>query len=372
MRTEIVRDWAALTRLGGEWNALLSRSRADTIFLRWEWIQAWGEVQGRSMPLVVVVARDAQGVLTGVAPFYRTTLRLLGRVPFRTLRVLGDYPTGSEYPDWIVRVQGEDETVAILARGLLAERREWDCIWMHNVSGWTGALERLGRACAVGRLHRLERPAEFALVTLPGSYDDYVRSLSQNKRQQLRQEMRRILGRPGVAVVQCSRADEVPRFLDALFELHSRRWAQVGSLGSFRRKPEEAEFYRRFVPLALERGWLRLFGLEERGELKAVQIGYVYGDVFHQMQEGFDPEYPKGAGNVLRAQVIEQCIAEGLKAIDFLGEMTEHKRRWQAKVRLGHDVFLGRRGLKTRLLFSAGLWPTGRFLRPEAPRGAAE
>jgi hypothetical protein len=48
MRTEIVRDWTALTRPGGEWNALLSSSHADTISLRWEWIRACGEVQGRS------------------------------------------------------------------------------------------------------------------------------------------------------------------------------------------------------------------------------------------------------------------------------------------------------------------------------------
>jgi CelD/BcsL family acetyltransferase involved in cellulose biosynthesis len=69
-------------------------------------------------------------------------------------------------------------------------------------------------------------------------------------------------------------------------------------------------------------------------------------------------------GNVLRAKVVEQCIAEGVKSLDFLGEMTEHKRRWRATVRVGHDVFFGRPGLKMRLLFTAQMWPTGRYLRP--------
>jgi len=98
VRTEIIRAWAPLGQLEGEWNTLLSSSGADTIFLRWEWIQAWGEAVGRAHPLLVVGARDSQGALAGVAPFYRSTLRLFGRVPSRTLRLLGDYPTGSEYP----------------------------------------------------------------------------------------------------------------------------------------------------------------------------------------------------------------------------------------------------------------------------------
>jgi len=91
--------------------------------------------------------------------------------------------------------------------------------------------------------------------------------------------------------------------------------------------------------------------LKEQGEFKAVQLGYVYRNAFHQMQEGFDPEYVRGAGNVLRAKVIEECIAEGIGVYDFLGEMTEHKRRWRAKERMGHDLFIGNRNLRNRLLF---------------------
>ena len=58
--------------------------------------------------------------------------------------------------------------------------------------------------------------------------------------------------------------------------------------------------------------------------------------------------------------------AEGIKAYDFLGEMTEHKRAWLAKERTGCDLFIGHRTIKNRLLFSGEIWPTGRFLR-QAP-----
>ncbi|HVR70272.1 MAG TPA: hypothetical protein VMT87_05440, partial [Vicinamibacteria bacterium] len=165
MRTEIIRDWASLGQLEGEWNTLLSSSRADTIFLRWQWIQAWGEAVGRAHPLLVVVARDSQGALAGVAPFYQSTLRLFGRVPFRTLRLLGDYPTGSEYPDWIVRLRGEDEAITALAHALTRARREWDCIWMPNMSGWTGAIATASRVRAyTGPCMSLNWPIIFSVA----------------------------------------------------------------------------------------------------------------------------------------------------------------------------------------------------------------
>lgn len=369
LETEIIRDWEDFARLAPEWNALLSQSRANAIFQRWEWIEAWAAAGGRQSELLVAVARDGSGALAGAAPFYHAAHRLLGVVPYRTLRVVADRLTGAEYPDWIARVDREDDVIEALARALGAARG-WDCIWMPNVAGWTGAPERLRIASRAGGFHWQVRPREFSLVALPATGEDYLRSLSQNKRQQLRQETRRIMGRDSVAIVRCTSQEQLPRFLDALFALHAERRGRLGDAGAFHRKPREALFYRNFAPVALARGWLWLFGLEDAGELKAVQIGYVYEGVYHQLQEGFDPDYLKGAGNVLRARVIEQCIADGVTTLDFLGGLTEHKRRWQARSRLGSDVLLGRRGLRARLLFQANVWPTGRYLRPAAGAGA--
>jgi CelD/BcsL family acetyltransferase involved in cellulose biosynthesis len=106
--------------------------------------------------------------------------------------------------------------------------------------------------------------------------------------------------------------------------------------------------------------------------LKAVQIGYRYGDIYYALQDAFDPEYVKGAGHFLRANVIQRCISEGIKAVDFLGGLTEHKRAWLAQERWGLDVFVGRPGLKTRLLFAPGVWPSGQYLRPVPERALSE
>ena len=92
-------------------------------------------------------------------------------------------------------------------------------------------------------------------------------------------------------------------------------------------------------------------------------MGYIHNGAYLQMQEGFNPDFVDGVGNVLRHHVISLCIEEGLKEYDFLGGFTEHKRRWGAQVRSGYDVLIGNDSLKSRLLINLRFWPSGRYLQ---------
>jgi len=370
MDTKIIRNWHEFDSLEADWNRLLVRSRANSVFLRWEWINAWLAAH-EEMPIpFIVCVLDSEGTLCGLAPLYISEFRLGGLVPYRALRVMGDFASGADYLDWIVREDCEKEAMLAITRALKDVNHEWDCIWIPNMSGWTGSYERFSSACAIENFHLHERPRDFSCFALPGSIDDYFRSLSRNMRQQVKGDMKRVLGGNGISIVRCQSEEELSDFLEALFRLHHLRWIQVGDPGTFRRKPGEERFYRLFAPIALRAGWLRMFGLMEHGKFRAVQLGYVYRNVYLQMQEGFDPDYVRGAGNALRARVIEECIAERIEMYDFLGEMTEHKRRWLGKIRKGHDLFIGNRNIRNLLLFWKEVWPTGRYLRPCPLHGA--
>ena len=126
-------------------------------------------------------------------------------------------------------------------------------------------------------------------------------------------------------------------------------------------------FYESFAPIALSRGWLRLYVLKVDGVPQAAQYGYVYNDIYHAVQEGYNPSGFDGIGNVLRNVIVEKCIEEGLHEYDFLGGFTEHKRLWGAEPRQGYAFFVGKRLLKNHLLFSKNIWPTGRFIREGPP-----
>ncbi len=369
LTAQIHTDAQALADLEGEWNALLARSRSDSIFLTWEWIAAWREAVAPHAPLLLVTVRDPAHRLVAVAPFYRTRMRLLGAVPYRVARVLGDFHSGSEYPDLIIDREVEDAAASALVEALLARRNLWDCLWLPRMAGWTGARERWRALCEAHGLWVHEHLRDFAPVDLREDFEGFLGTLSRNTRSSLRRRMRDVLDGDGATFCLCT-PDDREEFLDALFRLHAQRWATRGDEGSFRRQPHMEAFYRRFIPEAQQRGWLRLYGLRLGGELKAVQIGYVYGGTYSQLQEGFCPSAPDGVGNVLRALSIESLIAEGVRCYDFLGEWSEHKRRWGATLRKGCDLFIGRPNLRTRLLFCREIWPFGRFLVEDHPAGA--
>ncbi len=172
------------------------------------------------------------------------------------------------------------------------------------------------------------------------------------------------------AISRCSTPAELPRYLDALMELHTARRSLLGDGGTFVSRPEEAKFYREFAPVALDAGWLALYALQDAGTFKAVQLGYLYRGTFYSMQEGFDPGYLPGAGNMLRFAVLRECIESGIREYDFLGGYTDHKRRWGAELRHGQDLFIGRPGLANRMIFFGKVWPSGRYLCPAAPANA--
>ena len=365
METTLITSWKQFSALESEWNTLLCSSRSNTIFLTWEWIQAWHRVVGDHLQPFVLAVRDPQGKLLGVAPYYKYRLKFLKHLPFKGLRSLADYATASEYPDWIVSTEQEEDTLHAIARALRQARGHWDVIWMPRMSGWSGAHERITRALDAAGLFHHSRPSPFSSISLPGSLQDFEASFSAKRRQQIRRNRRNLIEQPGIDVLHCRSREELPRFIESLFDLHHRRRMLLGDPGCFVRKPAEAEFYRQFLPVALDNGWLRLAALTQDDTIQAIQIGYAYNGEFMQMQEGFQPDFVQGAGNVLRHMVIEQCIEEGLHTYDFLGGYSEHKRRWKADERFGYDLMIGRPSLKTRMLFHKEIWPTGRYIQEQ-------
>lgn len=366
LTVEVIRTREALQAYASRWNTLLEDSAARTIFLTWEWISAWLAVHPNARLLVIVV-RDHQGAPVAIAPFYRTRMQLFRLVPYRCLRVLGDADSGADYPDIIVRSGFEERALPLIRKALLEHQHIWDCLWVPRVAGWTGAPARLRELCANAALHVHQRECDFASVELPTSHEAYFQSLSRRHRTNTRRHTAHVRKNHDLRLIRCERKRDLPDLLDALFDLHGQRWATVGQLGSFVRRPLMASFYRRFSVVALEKGWLGLYALLLNGVVRAVQYGYAYNGCFYSVQEGYDPHGMPGVGNVLRHLVLEACIGAGMSEYDFLAEFTDHKRHWGARRRFGHDTLIGRRSPKNMMLFAREMWPTGRYLRELTP-----
>lgn len=362
LQVTLIDKWRDFPSLEAGWKSIVAQSENHTIFQMWEWAESWVNIFSHSVQPFVVVVRDGRDNVVAIAPLYLSNIYLFCVLPYRTLRFISDYSSGYEYPK-IIYKKGYERTAGDAIFRLLSQRSAlWDCFWIPNMAGWNNDYERIAEPCrAAGLGHRVREQA-FSVIKLPDNYDGFWEMLSKNQRYQIKRQSKKILCRNNVAISQCESRQHLNEYLDALFDLNHKRWLKKGKAGTFNRKPGERCFYQKFTHKALEKGWLQLYGLSEEGRFKAVQIGYVYNDVFYQMQEGFDPEYLPGAGNVLREHIIKSCIGRHVKEYDFLGGMSEHKRRWRGKVRKGHQVIITNDKLKNRLINSGNLWPSGRFI----------
>jgi CelD/BcsL family acetyltransferase involved in cellulose biosynthesis len=364
MKSAILKDWNSVITLESEWTQLLELSAAHRLFLSWEWIESWISTVKEKLAPFFIVVRNSDDKLVGVAPLYIAETKLLGCISYRTLRPASDYSTGFEYTDFIVRPNDEDAALHAIGKALEASESEWDLIWLPKIAGWNNAHQRIVRATAThGKFKYNIRDAVFSSVRLPETIESYDATFSSKRRNQQKRITKRILPDTTARFISCKDQGQLDHFLDVLFDLHHKRRMLLNDPGTFERRPSQPFFYRSFTPKALKNGWLRISALEARGTIQAIQLGYVCNDAYLQIQEGFNPEFTTGVGNVLRHHVIAQCIDEGLKEYDFLGGFTEHKRRWGAKPRFGYDIIVGNHSLKSRLLIMLQLWPTGRYLQ---------
>ena len=103
-----------------------------------------------------------------------------------------------------------------------------------------------------------------------------------------------------VALVPCGTEEALDATLESLFALHERRWAARGESGVFR-GPEKRAFYRELGRALLRRGWLDFHTLEVDGIPVAHQFCARYRGTSFLLQEGYDPEWRRWGGNVLRS-----------------------------------------------------------------------
>jgi CelD/BcsL family acetyltransferase involved in cellulose biosynthesis len=362
---KVIREWDDFKVLKVAWEKLLKQSDADNIFLTWEWINCWRKTQKKSIkPLILVILNDEK--IIAIAPFYIQTYRLVNFIPYQALRILGDQGSGSEYANFIVEAADSLALKRMLWQLLLstAVKPIWDFIWFTNISAWTEGGDSLLQALAAEKkLNYNQRTVEFAQTSLTTLTADILPSLSKSLRTNIRQTSRRLDKLGPWHIDMCDNHSRITEHIETLFSLHNKHWIDAG-LGTFERRPELADFYRAFVPIALQKGCLRLLRLESNGETQAMQLGYVYNNEFFAIQEGYNPDFLGGTGQVLRHYSFLNCRSEGLKCYDFLGGYTDHKRRWLADKKLGANLFIWHNKPKNILFSFKKIWPTGRYLKP--------
>src|SRR6185503_17811786 len=120
----------------GRWNALLAASAQPSVFMTWQWQNAWLRAFGGGRPLQVLAASDATESLVALLPLHEAEAGLW--------RIVGGVDV-SDYLDLIAAAGREEEAWEALLQHRAADRSAWHLRGIRAESPTAQRLHRLSR-----------------------------------------------------------------------------------------------------------------------------------------------------------------------------------------------------------------------------------
>jgi CelD/BcsL family acetyltransferase involved in cellulose biosynthesis len=320
----------SLDHLRPEWNMLLAEYAHSTTFSTYEWLASWWRAFGNEDRLLVLVFRDTSSALVGLAPMAVTTH---GSFPFRLrlLRLMGDGSNDSDNLDLPVKPGFERQFAESLLQFLRDRRREWDFGEFNTLPPKSAGASAFRDLLGLNNWVVIEKQSPASAIALPATWEEYLQQLSAKERGKIAYYSKRLEKKYHARFYRCESESQLPVCLEALFKLHQKRWQSAGQPGSFD-SVARRQFYLDFGRLLLAQDRLELWLLDLNGKPAAAQFGFRFADTVSQLQEGFDREYSTDSvGYVLRARVIQELIARGVRTYDFLGGEPGYKAKWGAQ-----------------------------------------
>lgn len=350
---KLVSDQQGLDCLEKEWDVLLNLSRNRSVFLTWEWVRTWWEVFKEGKELFIIVFRDENETLCGMAPFYR--MEKLRR-PFRVreLRFLG---FGEEVkPDYLGVISApemEKEVTAALCGYLQEVSSEWDTLYLTDIPEELPYLEEIARFYKEKRYLIHQKPsADCTYIPLDISYDRFIGTLGKNLQYNIGRRTKTLFKNFKTEFFLWEDPFTVREGIEHLGFLHRRRWVAKESNHSFS-SDRYLVFHQQIAERFLRKGWLRLYGLKVDGAIVALLYCYRYLGKIYYYQSGFDPDWYKySVGLVLRASALRHAIEEGASEFDFLRGDHGYKQEWSQKTRTTRALYLAKPALSSRLDFA--------------------
>jgi CelD/BcsL family acetyltransferase involved in cellulose biosynthesis len=362
-----------LDALTAEWESLLARSASDTIFLSPEWVRSWWSAYHAGRDLVALRIDDDRE-LVGLALMYRKDEEILQGLRQPALAFVGDGSADSDYMDWISARGREGDVVRAVLDHLTARTPKWDLLVLREIPDSSPHLRPLEALLGERGWTLQTEQVPCARVSLPRTWDDYLRMLKPRMRTKVRSVLRDFEGKPEAHFDRCTDLADIEPRLASLYELHNRRWDMEGKRGIFHAE-DKRTFYSLLSPRLLARDRLRFYSLGVGGRYVAHQYCFEYGNRMFLLQEGLDPEwFEHGAGNALRAHVFRDCVERGLDVYDFLAGVTQHKSSWGAEVVHSVRLIAGPPSIRNRIAFTArhAREAAKRLLRPDRPAPSEE
>jgi CelD/BcsL family acetyltransferase involved in cellulose biosynthesis len=320
MNMERIRDFSDFKKLHDEWNSLLHISGQDCIFLTHEWFVSWWANFSEGSSLEIVIFRDEDRQLIGIAPFMKKK---------RTLRFLASHEV-SDYCDVIAATGREKELYETLINYLRTDFPNIKKIELMNLKSSSPTLHLMHHLAQKHNFSSTCYETEVApVLSLPLSYKRYLETLNRKQRHELRRKLRKVESLQGVEIKKITDAEELYSALDLFVDLHKRSshlkakfWEKQGISGFFH------EVVNRFA----KNNWIELVFLFHQDKIMAALLNFTYLNTIYFYNVAFNRDFSWcSPGFFLFNHSIKEAISKKVRHADFLRGQEKYKYSFGAK-----------------------------------------
>jgi len=313
--------------LADDWNRLA----ADMPLRRWEWLAPWWRhYRAPGDRLCLLIVRDENNEVVGIAPWYQTRTLLEGN----SLRFLGDNEICTDYQTFLSIPEQANAVVAAIHDWLLcAGQHEWDTLDWRGMLATDPLLANLtARLHDAGAKSRQRSQENSWRVELPETWSQFTNGTLTKKRREKLKTLERKYVLTGRAKLQTlTNPSELDNYLDILQRLHQSRRADLGQAGCFANPT--FKIYHRDVAvrlLAEDRLLLHVLELDDT-PAAAMYCLRGSGGIF-QYQCGMDSSRAQlQPGWICQMLAMQQSLEQGARFWDFLRGDEPYKAAWGAK-----------------------------------------
>jgi CelD/BcsL family acetyltransferase involved in cellulose biosynthesis len=325
MRIENIRSadpWAALAE---EWNALLQESHNNVPFLTYEFQRAWWDgLGGGEWPtaeLNILIARDDNGKLLGIAPFFSSN-----RDGKDTLYLIGSHEI-ADFLDFIVRPADHAAFSQAVTEYLASpEAPAWQSLELYNLLDQSATLQVLPALAQERNWSVTEDVLQASpYITIPATFEEYVDSLDSKQAHELRRKLRRAAREAARITLEIvSDPADLDQALLDFFGLMGTEEDKAGFLKPSMRAQMDA-----IARAAFKGGWLQLGFLKAGNQRVAAYLNFDYNNRIWAYNAGFDPVFANlSPGWLILAELIRWSAENQRAVFDFMRGDEEYKYRF--------------------------------------------
>ncbi len=293
-----------------EWETLLPKCPANTIFLTPLWQKIWWEHFGEGYNLQIIsVYKDSE--LIGIAPL---TLK------DDSLTFVGDSDL-FDYHDFIV-VSGQENSFYTALSDHIS-KLEWSTIKLKSIRQDSPTLQYLpifaennGYTCKISK----EDTAPIA--SLCKTWDDYMMELSKKHRHELRRKLRRLEKTVDSKQYICEDLASIEEDMQDFFRLHKASSPEKLEFMT----SERQDFFLDTAIKLLPKNQFKLYFLDIDNVRVASCICFDYAGSYLLYNSGYDMNYSHWSVGLLnKALCVRDAIEDGRRAFDFLRGSERYK-----------------------------------------------